>query len=136
MSWIIAALAAALNAGPALAGGPDAPHGGAGAYTPVRPLHDAPHADPRPAPYAGPAPSAEQGGRYRAPRTVQLSPHFFHGPLTGGVARPPVQVYAVRQVYVTGGAPFGPVHGGATYGGPVSAGQAAAVRGLGQGGSR
>lgn len=154
MSWIIAALAVALNADPALAGGPYAYDGEAAAYKPARSPHDAPYqARPRPgddmhlphAPHAAPydarydAPYAQPrlapheahapGTAYRsapAPRTVQLSPGFFYGSLSGGVERPPVKVYQVRQGYVIQAAPSG----------PVSAGQAAAARGLGRGGSR
>jgi|GEM_PF-5925075 len=149
MSWMIAALAAALNADPALAGGPDHYYGEAAAYKPARSPYDAPYeALPRPgddmrrpdAPYVAPydarydapygqprlAPHEEHAPvtAYRsahAPRPVQLSPDFFHGPLTGGVERPPVHVYPAPHGYV--------IHGGRS--GPVSAGQAAAARGLG-----
>ncbi|KAA5802274.1 hypothetical protein F1654_10615 [Alkalicaulis satelles] len=62
---------------------------------------------------------------HAASRAVQLSPGFFQSPLTGGVERPPVQVYWVRHGYVIHGARHA----------PVSAGQAAAARGLGQGGT-
>lgn len=155
MSWIIAALAAALNADPALAGGPDDYYGEAAAYKPARSIYGAPHeARPRPgpdmrqpyalherpydarfdarydAPYAQPHPAPHEAHApvtaYRsvpAPRPVQLSPDFFYGSLSGGVERPPVQFYPVRHGYVIHHAPSG----------PVSAGQAAAARGLGQG---
>lgn len=134
MSLLIALMsAAALNADPALAGGPGV-YGEAAAYQPARSPYDAPYEARQPyapfdhayhAPHAGHAP-APHYGRTPAPRTVQLSPDFFHGPLTGGVERPPVLFYPVRQGYVIHHAPSG----------PVSAGQAAAARGLGQGGSR
>lgn len=159
MSLLIALIsAAALNADPALAGGPDAYYGEAAAYKPARPIYGAPHvARARPgldmrqpyaphephydarfdahynAPYAQPrrAPQAAHAPvtAYRsapAPVPVQLSPGFFHGSLTGGVERPPVLFYPVRQAYVIHHMPSG----------PVSAGQAAAARGLGQGASR
>jgi hypothetical protein len=148
MSLLIALIsAAALNADPALAGGPDAYYGEAAAYQPARSPYDAPyqgrqpyrlydvhhqarqpyivHDDAYDAAYAGHAPASEYG-HTPAPRTVQLSPGFFHGSLTGGVERPPVLFFPVRHGYVIHHAPSG----------PVSAGQAAAARGLGQGASR
>lgn len=120
-------LALALYADPALAGGPDAPP-----FAGDKPPHEAPTLSRRgaqphqartyraetyraeAAPYAAHAPAG-------AARPVRLAPDFFHGPLSGGVERPPVQVHAVRQGYV--------IHGARP--GPVSAGQAAAARGLG-----
>ncbi|MGY6628883.1 MAG: hypothetical protein ACXIVL_10210 [Oceanicaulis sp.] len=128
MSLLIALIsAAALNAAPALAGAAHG-HGEAESWQPPRSPYDHVAPDARPAPHAGhasahrhhhaplPAPS---------PRAVRLSPDFFYGPLTGGVERPPVRLYTVRQGYVIHHAPSG----------PVSAGQAASARGLGQGGS-
>jgi len=129
MSLLIALIsAAALNADPALAGGPDV-YGEAEAWQPPRSPYDHVAHDARRAPHA--RHGAAYGHHHApqpdyAPRTVQLSPDFFYGPLTGGVERPPVLFYPVRQAHVIHHAPSG----------PVSAGQAAAARGLGQGGSR
>lgn len=119
--------AAALNAAPALAGAAHG-HGEAEAHWPARPSHDAAVHGARHAPHAGQGPAHRH--HYAplpapSPRAVQLSPGFFYGPLTGGVERPPVRFYPVRQGYVIHHAPSG----------PLSAGQAAAARGLGQGGS-
>lgn len=147
MSWMII-LAMALYADPALAGGPDAPH-----LAHAKPPHEAPYIPRREAQayraetnwaetYRAQTYRAEtnwaqtyRAETYRteaasfaahapagAARPVRLGPDFFYGPLSGGVERPPVQVHAVRQGYV--------IHGGRP--GPVSAGQAAAARGLGQ----
>jgi hypothetical protein len=131
MSLLIALMsAAALNADPALAGGPLA-YGEAEAWQPPRSPYDYVAPDARRAPHArhGAAYAPAYGHHHDplpayAPRTVQLSPDFFYGPLSGGVERPPVLFYPVRQGYVIHHAPSG----------PVSAGQAAVARGLGQGG--
>lgn len=135
-------LAMALYADPALAGGPDAPH-----LAHAKPPHAAPYIPRREAqsyqaetyraetyraetyraqtyraeaaPYAAHAPAG-------AARPVRLAPDFLYGPLSGGVERPPVQVHAVRRGYVIQAARPG----------PVSAGEAAAARGLGRGGAQ
>lgn len=127
MSLLTALLsAAALNAAPALAGGPDAhPQAGAQGRYHVQTIEHRFEQDTRhQRRYRAAARAGSDGAP--SPRTVQLSPDFFYGPLTGGVERPPVLLYPVRHGYVIHGAPSG----------PVSAGQAAAARGLGQGGSQ
>ena len=126
---IALALFAAGGAEPALAGGPHAQS---------EPLHH--RAEDRREPGGPPArgaarqphaghPSAMAGRveheAVRAGEPVRLNPVFFAAPLAGGVERPaPVHLYGRRGVIII--AP-GPGHA------PVSAGQAAAARGLPRG---